>query len=416
MELIDGIAISAISIFLVSLLIVNCIPFSSTQSSVLRGNNTSFGVNASSPVLVLNQSITDTEFSRGVPVILSLSYGNGSFLTSGNVSYTVKFDFGEPFIFSDIKKGNFSDATILSNDTVRFQSTPLSKGENKTGVVTFLFDDGLAEKSRKVNLEYDLTVDSIQSTRPDTKLPLITNDSGTFANDASIFTNTSQFTSLFGEEPEPIAQDLINDIPVSTITDNLDNLTSGELAGIINTVRPAIRDEIIMAAPPLSPPVSITVHNQSGPLNSSVLSYGLVMDLLKVIPGVVNETSMVVYQVYSTWTPCVSFDSIRPSETTTSNTGSLVQYKVKINNCAKIFEKINLASKSKVRDVSHFFSIDRFDMPPNTSKEIDLYFIVPSNITPGFYIFDVTGRVIGPFNVIAAESAGKIPLRVDRVE
>jgi hypothetical protein len=81
----------------------------------------------------------------------------------------------------------------------------------------------------------------------------------------------------------------------------------------------------------------------------------------------------------------ISFDSIRPSETTTSNTGSLVQYKVKINNCAKIYEKINLASRFKAKDISHFFSIDKFD------------------------------RVIGPFNVIAAESAGKIPLRVDRV-
>lgn len=63
-----------------------------------------------------------------------------------------------------------------------------------------LFGDGLAEKSRRVNLEYDLTVDSIQSTRPDIELPLITNDSGTFADDPSIFTNTSQFTSLFGEK------------------------------------------------------------------------------------------------------------------------------------------------------------------------------------------------------------------------
>ena len=412
--------IYTIPVLLTALIVLLYISQPVKSSSDLNNNYTS---NYTSSTVILNQSsISDAEIGRGVPISLSLVYGNGSFLTTGNITYTVKFDFSEPFLFSEIQKGDFDYAKILSNDTVRFQSTPLSKGQNKTGVVVFLFEDGLAEKSRKVNLEYDLTVDSIKGTQPAEGIvtrqdsQLMTNRSGTFANNASLFTNTTQFMSLFGVSPERIAQDLIGNIPFDTLSNNLNNLTSSQLAGVINTVQPDLREKIVKAAPPLSPPVSLTLHNQSGLLNSSVLSYGLVIDLIKVIPGIVNETSMVVYQVYTTWTPCIAFDSIIPGETDNSNIGSLVQYTVKIRNCANINEKINLISETKVRDISHFFGIDKFDMSPNTSKEIDLHFIVPRNIVPGFYVFDISGRVFGLLDVIVAESTGKIPLRVVRAE
>jgi hypothetical protein len=182
---------------------------------------------------------------------MALVYGNGSFLTTGNTTYTVKFDLGEPFLFSEIQKGDFDYATILNNDTVQFQSTPLSKGQNKTGVIIFLFEDGLAEKSRKVNLEYNLTVDSIKVSQPakdivtEQDLQLMTNQSGTFANNASLFTNTTQFTTLFGVDPEPEVQDLINDLPFDTLSNNLNNLTSAQLAGVIDAVQPDLREKIV---------------------------------------------------------------------------------------------------------------------------------------------------------------------------
>ena len=132
-------------------------------------------------------SVTNqTVLSVGTPYFLHLAYSNCSFLTTGNVTYTAKFNSNQPFVIADVNKGNFDQARILNNHTVQFHGTPISKGDNKTGLATLLFPQGSDEKSRKATIDVNVKLDSLQSTSP-TKVglevnPLFTNKTGTFVN------------------------------------------------------------------------------------------------------------------------------------------------------------------------------------------------------------------------------------------
>jgi hypothetical protein len=83
---------------------------------------------------------------------------------------------------------------------------------------------------------------------------------------------------------------------------------------------------------------------------------------------------------------------------------------VRISNCAEIFEKVDLDSRSSVRGIDHFFSVDKFDMVPKSVKDIELILIIPPDTIPGRYYFDIVGNVLNPANNIAAETTGRIPL------
>jgi hypothetical protein len=382
-------------------------------------NSTGSNVNATSAELVVNQSgVSQSEISKGVPFLIHLSYDNGSFLTTGNITYRVKFNFSEPFFFSGVDKGSFDNALIINNDTIQFGSTPLSKGQNKTGIVTFLFNDGLAEKSRKVSLDANLTLESIENTVSNItefkeELPLFTNGSGTFANSTSLFSNKTTFATVFGENPQPIAPDLIKSISLNTLTSNLNNFTSAELAGVINTIPTNSSKKVLLeGAPPISPPTTFTNHTRIGPINSSFFTIDVVIKALQIVPGLISNFSSAIHTTYTTWTPCISFDSMEHSQTETTPIGSVAKYLVKINNCADIFEKVGLGSQSSVKDITHFFSIDKFDMPPKSVKDIDLYMIIPPNTIPGNYYFNILGNVFNPTNNIAAETTGRIPLTI----
>ena len=320
-----------------------------------------------------------------------------------------------PFLFGGVDKGSFDSAAILRNDTVSFLSTPLSKGQNKTGIVTVLFQDGLAEKSRKVNLDANLTLSSIKSTlgnRTEFKgaLPVSSNKSGTFANNTSIFTNKTTFGTVFGESLQPIAPNLIKSIPLNTLSRNLNNLTSGELAGVINTVPSAQREKLLEAAPPLSPPTTVTKNIILKNQNSSIVSF--IVDIVKIVPDLIGGFNTQTHNVYLTWTPCIQFDSPQLRGSQTATFGSVFVYLIKINNCSNIFEKLSLDSQSSIKDLIPLFTINKFDLPPNSTKNLDLTIIIPPNTVPGFYFFDILAKVLSPSNNIAAESTGRIPLTV----
>ncbi len=155
---------------------------------------------------------------------------------------------------------------------MRFTGTPISKGENKTGLVIFQ-DSKLAEKNRTAVLDTNITLSSLKEIPAEKvgldQVPLLTNSSGTFANSTSIFTNATVLTSVLGTSPEKIAPSLVKSIPVSNLTTSLENLTSSQLAGIINGSSATRQEEILKNIPPLSPAETTTESLRIGPVNSS---------------------------------------------------------------------------------------------------------------------------------------------------
>jgi hypothetical protein len=375
-------------------------PPGSYQSPDSDNGAANISTNTTAPIgLIINQSsISQKEVSRGVPYIIQLSYSNGSFVTTGNTTYTAKFRFNEPFLIADVNKGTFNNAGIVANDTVRFQSTPISKGENKTGVVTFLFEDGLAEKDRVADVDVNLTLDSLSDIDTDRiaiegESPLFSNQSGTFANDTSIFTNATTFKEVFGESPQTVAPDLVKRAPLNALTNSLDNLTSAQLAGVINTISPANREEILQAAPPLSPPEPINTNFSFGPINSSVVIIDAAIDIAAKVPGIANETNVVVHTTYSTWTPCIALESLEHKKTDVTRIGSIIQFVVNIRNCSNIFENVGLRAMSTGENVKFYFGVDKFDMPARSVKTVSLIVAVPPDTSPGIYQLKIIGSV-----------------------
>jgi hypothetical protein len=118
------------------------------------------------------------------------------------------------------------------------------------------------------------------------------------------------------------------------------------------------------------------------------------------------------HNVYLTWTPCVQFDRPQLSANQTTSFGSVFIYLIKLTNCSNIFEKLSLDSQSSIKELIPLFTVNKFDLPPNSSKNLDLTIIIPPNIVSGFYFFDILAKVLSPSNNIAAESTGRIPLTV----
>jgi hypothetical protein len=134
---------------------------------------------------------------------------------------------------------------------------------------------------------------------------------------------------VFGESPQSIAPELIKNVRLNTLVTNLNNLTSPELAGVINTVPPTEGETILEAAPPLSPPTLIINHTKIGPLNSSGLDFGAIITSLEAVPKLISGFSSAIHITYKTWTPCIAFDSPKHLETQTSAVGSVIKYLVR---------------------------------------------------------------------------------------
>lgn len=101
---------------------------------------------------------TKNQPTKGVPFIVHLKYVNGSIPATGKLNYTIRFSFNEPFKVSEVNKGTFNKAVVLNKTAVQFQSSSISKFQNKTGLVLFSFQNGLAEKHRIINLTHNVTL------------------------------------------------------------------------------------------------------------------------------------------------------------------------------------------------------------------------------------------------------------------
>ena len=111
--------------------------------------------------------VIENQPKSGVPFILHLGYINGSIPTTGQLKYTVRFSFNEPFKILGVSKGTFDDAMVLNKTAVLFQSSSIFKLQNKTGLVLFSFHNGLAEKHRIVTtLTHNVTLSIPSSLLP----------------------------------------------------------------------------------------------------------------------------------------------------------------------------------------------------------------------------------------------------------
>ena len=335
-----------------------------------------------------NSDSSETELPRGVPFIANLVYEqNNSFLTSGAVDYFVKFDFNEAFQITDAIPGTFSSATII-NDTVKFHGGPISKGENKTGIIILNFKDGLAEKHRSGVVTTNVTVQGSEETIRGLALSkdsTDTNSSGTFAT-TSLFSNESLTSALIGARPQEFNPNLVNNIPIDVLESNLNNLTLSEISGTFNVLQPSRADDLIGSLPPLFPSNTIS-HTTSLEVNSSIAEF------ITVIVNLSNNILDTADRWYVQVTPCLSLQSLEQSGQQDIPGASLYKFLLEIRNCSTHPELIRMVSQGGP-SFNKFFNINRFDLVSNETKQIEFLTLIPNVTTPGLYVVSVEGQAL----------------------
>ena len=278
----------------------------SLASVALADNITSNRITPNLTDFLSHSTASEPELPRGVPFVVHLSYKNGSFLSTGPVDYSIKFDFGENFVVSDLRKGTFDNATLVTNDTVKFHSGPIVKGENKTGVILFSFENGLAEKKRSAAVTTNVTVQGLDKTVGEMGLtvrPVIENNTGTFAT-PTLFSNGTLFNTITGINFEPSIRTFVDNLSINTLRNGLVNLSLPQIASTFNVLQPERANLLIRSVPPIAPS-NTTTATSSFVVNSSYV------DLISSIVNLTNGILVLGEKTYTAISPCLSLGEIK---------------------------------------------------------------------------------------------------------
>lgn len=335
---------------------------------------------------------TESEAVTGVPFIITLEYKNGSYVTSGDVTYRADFNFsGSEFLISDVNSGSFANYTMINETAIEFTGPPLSKGQNHTAVVVFTFEDGgLAETKRNGTLNVNVTSEPIAQIleRPGISF---SNQSGTFLASPLVLTNSTTYYEAFREPlaPVPLVSSLISGLSVSPglVTPLLSNATSMEIADLLNAFPQSERADLVSQIPPISPSEPIS-SNASIPFDSSIT--GVLLAVVDLGPKVLKTA----YDVYLKAVPCIQLDELKHLGGDTNEFTTSIDYSIRIVNCSAHLQLTEANVDGLPAEAKSLIWPERFDIQSNSTEDAKIRLVIPQDPPRGIHYFDVVVNVL----------------------
>jgi len=277
----------------------------------------------------------------GVPFIIHLKYVNGTVPVASKLNYIVRFGYNEPFKISLVNKGTFDAAMVLNNTAAQFQSSSISKLQDKTGLVLFSFQNGLAEKHRILKLTHKVTLG----------VPTLLRITGN---------------------------------PLNSLLPSLGKSTLN----------------LLLPSPPLNlllpgPTRTLSASLQTGPLSASLGDLELYLSIIKEAAEAAKPVLDLAKEAYNATTPCASING-KYVEKSTSSLATIVQYLVGVTNCSAHPELMSISAVVP-QGITPSLETARFDSEAHSVKNLNMSVIIPVNYLPGIYIFKIDGKVLFNF-------------------